>query len=158
MAITKTDCLILLTQLQEQGIDVTEQLKSVIKSDSPSLELINFINTNRELELTKFYENLRKNYNRKKSKLYINIVKEDEKKPNEVLTTLAAFNLQILLYAKTLSENQDMFLRHARFREVNQCLLNYSNTGDLISCQKLLKAIKADMKCLEQFNKQNSNK
>lgn len=156
MAITKTDCLILLTQLQEQGIDVTEQLKSVIKSNSPSLELINFINSNRQLELTRFYEKLRKNYNKKKSKLYMNIVKEDDKSPNEVLTTLASFNLQILLHAKTLTENSDMFLRHSRFKEVNQCLLNYSNTGDLIPCQKLLKAIKADIKCLESFTRQNS--
>lgn len=156
MAITKTDCLILLTQLQDQGIDVSEQLKSIIRSDSPSLDVIGFINSNRELELTKFYEKLRKNYNKKKNKLYINIVKEDEKSPTEVLTTLASFNLQVLLYAKTITENPDMFLRHSRFKEVNQCLLNYSNTGDLVSCQKLLKAIKADIKCLESFNKQNS--
>lgn len=156
MAITKNDCLLLLTQIQEHGVDVTNELKSVIRHDYPSLDVIKFINSNRELELTRFYQSLRKNYNTKKSKLYINIVKEDEKEPIEVLTTLAAFNLQVLLYSKKLEENSEMFLRHARFKEVNQCLLNYANTMDLIPCQKLLKIIKADIKCLEQFNKEDN--
>lgn len=153
MAITRTDCLLLLTQLQDDGIDVKEQISTLIKEKSPTIEIINFINNNRQLELTQFYEKLRKNYNKKKSKLYINIVRDNlSDNPQEVLTTLASLNLQILLFAKTL-ENSDMFLRHARFKEINQCLLNYANTKDLISCQKLLRAVKADLKCLESFKK-----
>ena len=66
--------------------------------------------------------------------MYINIVKEDRKDPKEVLTTLAALNLQILLFSKTIEENTDIFLRQARFQEINQCLSNYANTGDLIAC------------------------
>ena len=154
MAITKNDCLLLLNDLRIRGISIEEQMKELLKSTDVPLSIIQFINEQRQLPLSQFYEKLRKDYNKKKNKLYINIVKEDTKDTKEVLTTLAALNLHILLYSKTLTENVDMFLRHSRMQEINQCLYNYVNTHDLIPCQKLLKCIKADLKCLEMFNKQ----
>ena len=157
MAITRNDCLLLLTELKNNGIDTSNQVKELLKTNEVSLEVLEFINQNRQLELSQFYDYIRKNYNKKKSKLYINIVKENYDDPKNVLTTLAALNLQILLYCKYIQTDVDMFLRHARFTEVNQCLLNYANTKDLISCQKLLRRIKSDIKCLEMFNKKQNS-
>lgn len=154
--ITKNDCLMLLSDLKARGIEVNPQMKLLLKSPEVPLEVIRFINQKRELALSEFYQKLRKSYNQKKNKLYINIVKEEQKDPKEVLTTLAALNLHILLFSKTIEENTDIFLRQARFQEINQCLSNYANTGDLIACQKLLKCIKADLKCLEIFYKENN--
>lgn len=147
----------LLSDLKANGIEVNSQMKLILKSTEVPLDVIRFINQKRELALSEFYQKLRRSYNQKKNKLYINIVKEDQKDPKEVLTTLAALNLHILLFAKSLTENIDIFLRQARFQEINQCLCNYANTGDLIACQKLLKCIKADLKCLEIFYKENNN-
>ena len=105
------------------------------------------------LEVTLFYEKIRKNYNQKKSQLYKNIVISDEVEfPQDVLTTLASLSLQILLFARE-SKDQQMFMQHARFQEIQECLLEYSKTYDLIPCINLLKVIKIDMKALEYITK-----
>ena len=105
--ISKNDCLLLLTELKNEGLDTSQQIKTLIISNEPSIEIIKFINTQRQLDVTKFYEKLRKSYNNKKSKLYINIVKDVEN-PKDVLTTLASLNLQTLLYSGQ-AENSQMF-------------------------------------------------
>ena len=87
--ITKNDCLILLNELNVKGIDTSKQLLAIVAQKNTSIEIIKFINDNRQLDLTNFYYKIRKSYNEKRSKLYINIVKEVED-PNEVLTTLSA--------------------------------------------------------------------
>ena len=151
MAINKQDCLLLLTELEDDGVDCKEITKELLREGTPTVNVLKFINDNRQLDVTLFYEKLRKSYNNKKSKLYINIVKEDFKDPKDILTTLASLNLQILLYNKNV-EDTTIFLKHCRFEEINMCLYNDSKTYDLIPCQKLLKLIKADLKVLELVN------
>lgn len=148
--ITKNDVILLLTELQENNVDVTPYLKKAILSESVNLEALKFINDNRPLDVANFYELLRKNNNSKKSPLYKNIVKEDLSDASNVLTTLAALNLQILLYARKL-ENNEMFLKHSRGEEITRVLNNYYATYDLIPCYKLLKLIKADLVALEHL-------
>ena len=154
MAITKHDCLLLLTELSEEGVDCKDQLVSLVKAGEPTLEILKFINDNRQLDVTGFYDKIRKSYNNKKSKLYINIVKNDFKDPKDILTTLASLNLQILLYNKNV-QNSNIFLKHVRFEEINKCLYNYAKTYDLIPCQKLLNLIKIDLKVLESTYRKN---
>lgn len=149
MAISKKDCLLLLTELQEDGIDCNLILKDLV-SNGVTPEILKFINDNRPLEVTNFYEKLRKSYNHKKSKLYINIVRNEFKDPKDILTTLASLNLQILLFTKQL-EDSSIFLMHCRFEEINMCLYNYSKTYNLIPCQKLLSLIQTDLKVLESI-------
>jgi len=144
--ITKNDCIILLTE-----IGANDKLKELLAQKEPSVEIIKFINDNRELELTKFYTKIRKSYNNKKSKLYINIVKEIDDS-TEVLTTLSALLTQILIYSKN-TEDKAMFLRHSRADEISAVLKNYFTTYDITNCIKLLKVIKADIKCCEYFVK-----
>ena len=148
--ITKTDCIILLTELENKGIDVTEQLNNTVRLNNISLETLKFINNHRELDLTNFYNHIRKSYNQKHSTLYKNIVTEELKDPNEALTTLSALLTQILLFSKKV-ENKNMFLRHSRCDEITKVLNNYFVTYDLTNCIKLLKLIKADMKVLESI-------
>lgn len=145
--ITRTDCILLLTDLEEHGVDTKEALAQMLKLPEPSIEIIKFINDNRQLDLLKFYEKIRKSYNNKRSSLYINIVKEIES-PTEVLTTLSALLTQVLLFSKDV-EDREMFLRHARAWEISKILANYFQTYDLTNCLKLLRVIKADIKALE---------
>ena len=151
MAIEKQDCMILLTELSEQGIDCSEQFRTLLKNGAPTIEVLKFINENRALEVTEFYEKLRKSYNHTRSKLYINIMKEEFSNTSNVLTTLASLNLQILLFNNN-TENSLVFLKHSRFEEINKCLCNYGKTFDLIPCCKLLQLIKSDIKVLEMVN------
>lgn len=154
MAITKNDCLLLLLELSEQGIDCKEELLKAHKAPEVEIETLKFINDNRKLDVTAFYEKLRKSYNNKKSKLYINIVRDEIKDPKDILITLSSLCLQILLYSKNV-DNSNLFLKHTRFDEITRCLNNYSKTYDLIPCQKLLYLIKADLKVLEFISGRN---
>ena len=147
--ITKNDCYLLLSELNDKGLDTSSAIKDLMSSNSPSLEVIKFINDNRQLDLTLFYEKLRKSYNNKKSKLYINIVKETEF-PQDVLITLSSLLTQILLFAKDVEDRQ-MFLRHSRADEISQVLTNYFRDYDLTKCVKLIKLFKIDIKALESI-------
>lgn len=156
MAITSEDCLILLSELQDSGIDCNAYFAQVMKQSEPTIEVLQFINSHRQLEVTQFYEKLRKSYNNKRSKLYINIVRDSFEDPKDILTTLASLNLQILLFNKNVS-NSTLFLKHARSKEIALCMYNYFKTMDIIPCQKLLHIIKADLKVLEYINRKDNN-
>lgn len=145
--ITKNDCILLLTELSDDGVDTTQMMKELIKVKEPTINVIKFINDNRQLDLTRFYKKIKKSYNQKHSNLYINIVKEVED-VNSVLTTLSAMETQILLFARDVDDRQ-MFLRHARALEIARVLANYFQTYDLTNCLKLMQVIKADIKALE---------
>ena len=151
--ITKRDCILLLSELSEKGIDTAQYLNRALKSSSIDIEVLKFINEYRPFEASLFYEKLRKSYNNKKSMLYKNIVTCDEgDSTDHILTTLAALNLQIFLYADKL-ENSNLFLKHIRVEEINYTLLNYVKTYDLVPCIKVLQIIKADLKAFEYINK-----
>lgn len=147
--ITKNDCLLLLADLQSKGIDTQEEFNNLLKSNTIPLDIIKFINDNRQLDLFTFYQTIRKSYNKKKSNLYINIVKEIDD-PNEVLTTLSAMLAWVVRYSKTVSDKQ-MFLKHARASDICRVLNIYFNTGDITNCIKLIRLIKADIKALESI-------
>ena len=149
--ITKNECLEKVFILKDEGIECEAQIKQLLLETQPSIEIIQFISNNIELNIRKFYEKLRKSYNDKKSKLYINIVKETELEPKEVLCTLGSLQLQILLFNKNIDDNN--FLKNARFDDISKCMLNYYTTKDIIPCQRLLSYIKSDLKVLEEINK-----
>lgn len=151
--ITRRDCLLLLAELSAKGVDTDEMTKLALRSADANISVIKFINSHRQLDANAFYEKVRKSYNHKKSNLYKNIVTCDEKDCSDsVLTTLAALNLQILLFVEKVSDVR-MFLNHTRFEEINHALLNYSRTYDLVPCIKVLQIIKADLKAFEYINK-----
>lgn len=141
--ISKNDIVLLLTELNDQNIDTTQMIKSVYSTSGISLDVLKFINDRRQLDLTAFYKKIRKSYNEKRSKLYISLVR-DSLDPSDVLTTLASYGLQVALFASKLPDNQ-MFLKHARAREVNLVLTKYYTDYDLTGCINLLKLIKADL-------------
>ena len=145
--ITKNDCILLLADVANRGVDTTSAMKKLLSTSDVSLDVIKFINDNRPLEVCQFYEHLRHNYNHKKSKLYINIVKDIED-TNEVLTTLSALMTQILLYSKHC-DDREMFLKHTRAEEISKVLTMYFKNYDLQICLQLLRLIKLDLKALE---------
>ena len=151
--ITRRDCILLLSELSGKGIDTTSMLNKALKNPEVDISVIKFINSHRPFDANLFYEKLRKSYNKKKSNLYKNIVTCDEVDCSDtVLTTLAALNLQILLYMNTVEDTR-MFMSHTRFEEINQVLLNYSRTYDRVPCIKVLQIIKADLKAFEYISK-----
>jgi hypothetical protein len=151
--ITRRDCLLLLAELQQKGIDTKDITQKALKNLNIDIDVIRFINNHRQFEANAFYEKLRKSYNNKKSMLYKNIVTCDEVDcSNTVPSTLGALNQQILLYLDKV-EDTKMFMRHLRYEEITQALLNYSRTFDLVPCIKVLQIIKADLKAFEYLNK-----
>jgi hypothetical protein len=146
--ITKNDCLSILTKLDESGVsDVNPYMRKLLISRDIPLEVLKFISDNRGLEVSKFYEMLRKSHNQKKSPLYTNILKEIDD-PQEVVTTLSCLLTQVLLYGKKL-ENRDQFFREVRAEELTRVLNNYFKTGLYEDCLNIIKVIKADLLVLE---------
>ena len=147
--ITRNDCFLLLRELQNNGMDTTEQINKLVSTQTLPLDVVKFINDNRQFDLSKFYEKIRKSYNAKKSNLYINIVKDIEE-PNKILTTLSALLTQILLFSEN-AENRQMFLKHARAADIAKVLTIYFNNYDLTNCINILRILKADLKAFESI-------
>ena len=147
--ISRSDILLLLTDLQNKGIDVKEDINNLYSSDTIPLETLKKINDNRPLDLLQFYDKLRDSYNKKRSKMYINIMRADENAQNDAkttLTTLSALLNQILQFE---CEDKPMFLKHARADEITKVLDIYFKTYNLEPAYALLKLIKADVKVLQ---------
>lgn len=150
--ITKNDCLMLLAELSDSGVDTKDAVNKVVKNTSIDLEVLKFINSYKTFDVLNFYDKLRVNYNNKRSKLYKCIVQVDEKEPRDIVVTLASLLTQILLHSNTV-EDKELFLKHSRAEEISRVLNNYFKTYDLTLCITLLKLIKADLKALESLNK-----
>lgn len=149
--ITKNDIILLLTELQSQGIDTKDDINTVLKSPSIPLDVLKKINDNKSLDIINFYEKLRKSYNEKRSKLYINIVKSDENllsDPKTIMTTLSALLNQILQYK---AKDQTLFYKHARGEEIARVIEIYFKTYNLEPALQLLALSKADLKVLQML-------
>ena len=147
--LTKTDLVLLLSEFGDENS--ANYIPKVMLTEGINAEVLKYVNDKRQLDVAAFYSMIRKNYNNKKSALYKNLVKEEFTDAEEVLTTLSALNLQIILYAKKLGKDNQMFLKHSRGEEITRVLNNYYKTYDLIPCFKLLKLIKADLKAFENL-------
>jgi hypothetical protein len=148
--ISKQECLNLLFELKNNGVDTSAQIKTLLLQKSPSIEIIKFINDHKELDIRRFYEKLRRSYNDKHSKLYINIVKCNEIDSDELICCAGALLQQILLFNRNAESND--FLTQARFNEILDCLKHYYETKDLIQVRTLLNLVKADLKILEEIS------
>ena len=140
--IQTSDVLILLSELGRDGINVDEQMSSVL-AGANIVDTLKFIKDHKDIDAINFYNKIRKSYNDNKSKLYINILKEIDD-PKEVLSTLSALELQIILSGKKIN-NPVMFYKVMRLEEILECLLNYSKTYDILPCIDLIKKYKADI-------------
>ena len=88
--LSKSDLILILTELgEDQNIDTTSMVADIVTAKKVPLDILKFINDNRQLDVTQFYTHIRKSYNQKRSKLYINIMREITD-VNEALTTLAS--------------------------------------------------------------------
>lgn len=147
--ITKNDCMAILVKLEDKGLNINDQMRKLIVSKEPPLDVLKFIVDNRGVEANHFYEHLRKNNNEKKSPLYKNIVKEISE-PEEVITTLTCFLTQTTLYGNKLPEDtRSDFFKEVRAEEVSRVLHQYFMDGSYTSCIALIKLIKADILVLE---------
>lgn len=150
--VTKNDCLLLLSCMEETYPDEVKVLiGELIKTGKPTNRVLKFINDHRQLDLTQFYEKIRKSYNQRKSNLYINIMKEVDD-ATEVLTTLSSMALQILLFGRTATD-KTMFFRNAKLADIYDVLHNYAVNGDIVPCNKLMRIIKADIKAMEEISR-----
>lgn len=149
--ISKNDLVLILTEISEKtGVDTTDKITKVLTSRNIPLDIVQYVNKERELDVSKFYAYIRKSYNQKKSKLYINIMKEIDD-VNDVLTTLSSLNLQLLLFSKQLDDKQ-LFFKHSRAEEITKVLNLYFQNYDLTNCLRLLHLIKADIIAFETLS------
>lgn len=139
MIISRQDLLFL-------SADNSELLEKVYSDPIGALKTIK---QNGKLDIFEFYNKLRKNYNDKHSKIYINVMKEVED-PKKVLTTLSALVTQILLYSEHLN-NKNIFMKHSNFSEILKALQEYAETQNLIPCVEIIRTIKQDIKQVEQL-------
>lgn len=147
--ITKSDILILLDEQSEKGVNIDRYLQELYQTTSIPISVIKFLNDNRSFDVAQFYEKIRRSYNKKKSDLYINIVKELDN-VEDVLTTLSSYVLQANIFAKKLDDDaKEMFYRSSRLEEVTGVLNNYYKTYDIDKCIRLLSLLKADIKLFE---------
>ncbi len=144
--LTKNDLLTILLDLEEKedSTELGDKINQLMTSRNIDLDILKFVNDKRPLEVGEFYAKLRKNYNDKKSSLYINIMRETQI-PEEAPITLGALALQIMLFGKKI-ENKKSFFNCTRLKEILDCLSYYSTTYDVIECIKLIKLIKCDIK------------
>jgi hypothetical protein len=146
--ITKNDCLSILVKLEDSGVkNIDTYMRKLLVSREIPLEVLKFISDNHGLDISNFYEMLRKNHNKKKSPLYTNIVRE-QTEVKDIVTTLSCLLTQILLYGSKL-EHQDLFYKEARADEITKVLNEYFQTGLYEPCHNLLKLIKSDLLVLE---------
>lgn len=147
--LTNRDCILLLSDINDN--QANELINTIIETNKISQEVLSYIHSKRPLSIIGFYEYLRKSYNKKHSKIYINIVKEIDN-PNDVLTTLSSLLTQILLYSNRLEDDRILFLNHSRANEITEVLNNYFDTYDITKAIRLLKLIKADLMAFEYIN------
>ena len=149
--ISKSDVVLLLTELQNSGEDVSRDIMSLYKSDTIPLEILKKINSTKPLSVVRFYEKIRQSYNKKHSKMYINIMRSDENAIQDVktiLTTLSGLLNQILQFE---CDDKPMFLKHVRADEITKVLDIYFKTFNIEPAFKLLKLIKADVKVIQML-------
>lgn len=147
----KNDLLLILYDLKEQGVEVEDKINTIVSSSSFPLDVLKFVNSIRPFDVSLFYEQIRKNYNNKKSKLYKNLVKGTDN-IQEALQTLSALVLQIILYSKHVKEeDKDLFFKHIRAEEIVRVLHNYFIDYNVVSIFDVLKLLKADLKAFESI-------
>lgn len=146
------DLILILTDMEASGDEsAKEYLMRALRNPLVSSETLKYINDRRPLDVTKFYERVRKNYNDKRSNLYKNIVRDIED-PEDAISTLSAFLLNLFLYSKHVDEsNKALFFKHVRAEEVSRVLNMFYKDYDITSAIKLLRLIKADLKCFESI-------
>jgi len=144
------DLILILTDMDASGDEgAKEHLMRALRSPLVSNDTLKYINDRRPLDVTKFYERVRKNYNDKRSNLYKNIVRDIED-PEDAISTLSAFLLNLFLYSKHVEEsNKALFFKHVRAEEVSRVLNRFYKDYDITSAIKLLRLIKADLVCFE---------
>ena len=147
--LTNRDCILLLSDINDN--QANDLINTIIETNKISQEVLSYIHSKRPLSIIGFYEYLRKSYNKKHSKIYINIVKEIDN-PNDVLTTLSSLLTQILLYSNRLEDDRILVLNHSRANEITEVLNNYFETYDITKAIRLLKLIKADLMAFEYIN------
>lgn len=151
--ITKNDCMSILLKLEDQGLNINNMMRKLVIAKETPLEVLQFIAQNRGMEAINFYEMLRVRYNKKKTPLYKNIIKNTDE--SEITTILACLLTQIILYSKKLGDN-GLFLKEIRAEEISRVLHDYFETEDLDQCKKLLQLIRADLLVLEYLNGRRS--
>lgn len=149
--LTKNDCLLLLSDLETQGVETKPMVHKLLQSNSVDMNVLEFIHKHKTLDIINFYIKLRKSYNSKKSKLYKEIVQVNEKEPKDITITLSSLLTQIFLFSNQVEDKQ-LFLKHSRADEISKVLLNYCNNYNTTLCLQLLSLIRADLKALESVN------
>lgn len=148
--ISKQECYKILLEMRNEGNNVNEYLNILAGKPKVPSEVIKFINENRNLEVTAFYEKLRSKYNKKRSKLYKTLVDEGNP-PENYVKTLSSFITQALIAGESLDDVKRIgFYRSLKLKECAASLYGYFEDQDLTALINLVRLIKTDIKILEE--------
>lgn len=148
--INRMDCYEALFSLKKQGVDVDKPLQALSTSAIVPGEVISFINENRPLRITEFYETLRRKHNSKSNKLYKNIVKEVQTDSTEAVKTASSLLTQIVIASERLNKEEvAAFYSQARAAELTEALGEYFKGQGINKILEELKIIRDDIKILE---------
>lgn len=146
----RQDCYKLLIDIKNKGINVDKYFLMLSQSVEIPVEVIKFINENRELDITRFYEDLREKHNKRKSKMYYDLMRELE--PEESIITLSSLITRAFIFGKTLStRDRIQFYENIDIPSITSAINEYTKTSDIGKCLEILSKIKNDIKVLESY-------
>ena len=127
----KQQCYKLLFDMRNQGINVMQQLTELSNSVNVPDNVIKFINEHRSLDITRFYEELRKENNKKGSKLYKEIV-DEAKDPIKRIKAISSYITKGIIAAEKFEiVDKPSFYKAIRLDECVKALNEYVANGSV---------------------------
>lgn len=143
------DLLYLLSRAHTQTADALLNSLMTTRSYTTKAAAIRYLASIQSLDIANFFEHLRSSCNKGKSRLYINLMKE-ENNPDDLIITLSSYILQANIYLKK-SVNKRLFTEEAQLAEATEALNSYYKTRDLQLILNEVSKIKANIKLWESY-------
>lgn len=145
--LTKSECLSVLSSIDANDGEVNRQIRALMSSPTIPVDVIRFIIDHKSSDEAEFYEMLRRQHNKQKSKIYTSILRDPESSADAALT-LSCFLTQVMLYERKI-ENPARFFKSIRADEISAALSQFflDSTSDV--CIRMLRLIRADLLVFE---------
>ena len=147
MLANKHDCYAILFKLQEQGEDITTELKELLETDTIPKRVVNEL-VNQDNDVVNFYLNL----NKKAHKIIKEILTCEGKPVGTYLKIATSIITQGVIAMEHLYKDdidgQTNFIECLRLKEISTALSTYFNNGDYSELVEVINLNKADVKLL----------
>lgn len=148
--LSKNTCYKILLEMRDDGQNVTRYINLVSSNTIVPKEVIQFINNQRPLKVTEYYDELRKLHNKKHVKLYKELLEESRDDIQRMTKVLSSYITRALIYTENM-DGQDKFnfLENARIPDCSVALSKYFIDKDDSLIKETFDLIRTDIKILE---------